>query len=481
MSGSIKSKVIAGLSWKFAERITAQSVSFIVSTALARILTPDDYGVVAIVLIFISLANVFLSNGFNTGLIQKKDAKNIDFSTTFYCTLAISIVLYVILFISAPFIANFYNNQLLSPIIRVLGIKLPITAFNSVQQAYVARNMLFKRFFFSTLFGTLISGIIGIILALNGFGAWALVAQYLINSTVDTLVLFLTISWKPKLLFDRVSAKRLFSYSWKITAGAMMNELYNECRSLIIGRLYPPADLAYYNKGNQFPSLIVVNVETSISSVLFPAMSNYSDDQTRVKQMTRRAIRLSSFIMWPLMSGLAMVANPFISILLTDKWLFCVPFLQLACVNYMFQPINSANMQAIKAIGKSDVYLKLEIIKKIMAIMILLFVMQLGVYAIAISAVVITLICTILNVLPNIKYLNYGYRELITDVLPNLFCTIIMCIAVYVGNRICFHTAWLQLIFGILIGGVVYFIVSMLTKNDSLIYILDMLLKRKKM
>lgn len=474
---SVKNKVISGLSWKFAERITAQLVSFIVSTLLARILVPEDYGIVAIVLIFISLANVLLSNGFNTGLIQKKDANEEDFSTTFYCTLGISILIYALLFVTAPLIANFYKNDLLTPIIRVLGLKIPITAFNSIQQAYVSRHMLFKRFFFSTLFGTLVSGVIGIFMALNGCGAWALVAQYLINSTVDTLVLFVTIEWKPKLLFNVNAAKRLMRYSWKITAGAMLNELYNECRSLIIGGAYSATDLAYYNKGNQFPSLVVANIEASISSVLFPAMSDFSDDVSRVKQITRRSIKLSSFLMWPLMGGLAMVAKPLILLLLTDKWIFCVPFLQLGCLNYMFQPINSANMQAIKAIGRSETYLKLEIIKKITGIIVLVATMWFGVYAIAISAVVITVYCTILNILPNRKYLHYTYREVMKDLLPNALITALMCVCVYVTGLLPVNHV-IQLVLGVLVGVVTYILLSVLTKNESYYYIRNFIRKK---
>ena len=361
---SMRGKVFSGLFWKFGERISAQLISLIVSIVLARLLSPDDYGAVALVMVFITIANVFVASGFGNALIQKKNADNLDFSSVFYLNIALGLVLYAVLFFASPAIASFYNMPVLSPALRVLGIRIVVASVNSVQQAYVSRHMLFKRFFWSTLFGTLVSGVVGITMAYHGFGVWALVAQYLTNTCTDTIVLWFTVKWRPIFRCSLERAKGLFSYGWKLLVSALLDTGYKQLRSLIIGKKYTSADLAYYNQGDKYPGLIVNNINTSISSVLFPAMSQFQDDRERVKQMTRRAIQISSYIMWPMMIGFAVVAEPFVSLVLTDKWLPCVPFIRIFCFTYGLYPIHTANLQAINALGRSDLFLRLEIIKK---------------------------------------------------------------------------------------------------------------------
>lgn len=269
----MKEQIISGLFWKFGERILAQGVSFCVSLVLARMLLPEQYGVVALVLVFINLANVFVTNGLGETLIQKPDAEQKDFSTMFYCSLFFAIILYCTLFISAPFIARFYNDNQLISILRVLGLQIPIASMNTIQQAYVSRNMMFKKFFYSTLGGTIFSGVIGIALAYSGAGIWALVVQYMTNTIMNTCILFITVRWKPSFEFDKESAKALLSYGWKLVVAQFVNQAYIELKNLSIGKVYTTADLAAYNKGEQFPSVLVMNINSAISGVLFPAMS----------------------------------------------------------------------------------------------------------------------------------------------------------------------------------------------------------------
>ena len=290
--------VISNLMWKFGERISAQFVTLFVSIVLARLLSPSDYGAIALVTIFITIANVFVVNGFGTALIQKKQADNLDFSSVFYVNILFSLFLYAILFILSPYVASFYNMEILCPVMRVLSLRIPIAAINSIQQAYVSRNMMFKKFFFSTLFGTLLSGIVGCVMAYKGFGIWALVGQYLTNTTVDTIVLWFTVRWRPELKFSFSRVKVLLSYGWKLLLSGLLDTGYQQLRSLIIGKKYTSSDLAYYNQGQKYPELVVVNINTSISSVLFPAISQSQDNIEVVKGMTRRAIKVSSFIMW---------------------------------------------------------------------------------------------------------------------------------------------------------------------------------------
>ena len=275
-------KVLSGLFWKFGERISAQLVTFIVSIVLARLLSPDDYGNIALVTVFITIANVFVVNGFGSALIQKQEADNVDFSSVFYANIVFSCILYVIIFLVSPVVADFYASPILCPVLRVLGLRIPVAAINSVQQAYVSRHMLFKKFFFSTLFGTLLSGVVGCVMAYMGFGIWALVAQYLVNTSVDTIVLWFTVRWRPDFVFSFSRVKVLLSYGWKLLLSGLLDTGYTQLRSLIIGKKYTSADLAYYNRGQQYPQLVVTNINTSISSVLFPAISKCQDDLSRV-------------------------------------------------------------------------------------------------------------------------------------------------------------------------------------------------------
>ena len=308
----LKQKTISGVFWRFGERITAQVITFVVSMILARLILPEEYGVIAIVTIFINIANVLVTNGLGTSLIQKKDAGKKDFSTMFYASMILSICLYGILFILAPIIARIFNNDMLILLLRVMGLRIPIAAINSIQQAYVAKKMIYKKFFFSTLFGTVISAIVGIFMAYNNFGVWALVGQYITNSVIDTVVLFLTIDWKPTLYFSYKRFKEMFSFGWKIMISSLIGAFFGQLRSLIIGGKYTSADLAYYNKGDQIPALITNNVNLTVESVFFSTISEIQNDIEKVKQTTRKILKMSCYIIMPLLLGLAAISESFV-------------------------------------------------------------------------------------------------------------------------------------------------------------------------
>lgn len=470
----IRTKILSGLIWKFAERISAQLVTLVVSIVLARLLSPSHYGAIAIVNIFIALANVFVVSGFGNSLIQKKDADDTDFSSVFYFNMLMSIVMYMAVFFCAPVIARIYSMPILTPAFRVMGIRLIVAGINSVQHAYVARHMLFKRFFWSTLGGTVVSGVVGVVMAYQGFGIWALVAQYMTNTTVDTIVLWFTVKWRPKLLLSLKRLGNMFVFGWKLLVSSLLDAGYNELRSLVIGKMYTSEDLAFYNKGKQFPSLIVTNINTSIQSVLFPAMANEQDQKENVKAMCRRSIRTSSYIMLPLMVGLALVAKPFIALLLTEKWLPCVPFLQISCFTFAFMPVHTANLQAINAIGRSDVFLKLEIAKKTFGLTVLILSMRYGVMVIALSGIVTTIFSSVINSVPNKRFINYGYFEQIKDLFNGIIPLIAMSGAVICVGMIDVSTS-VELMLQTVIGAIVYVLTSAITKNESFLYILSML------
>lgn len=468
-SEALKIRTISSMIWKFAERITAQLTTTVISIILARILMPEDYGAVAIVGVFITLCNVLVSNGLGSSLIQKKNSDDIDYSTIFYTGLVLSILLYSVLFITAPFISSYYEMPILSPVLRVMGIRLIIASINSVQHAYVSKTLQFRRFFWSTLFGTVVSGVVGIIMAYQGFGIWALAFQYLTNTTIDTLFLFFTLKWRPKLIFSFDRLKGLFGFGWKIMIAALLNEIYNSLRTLIIGKMYTSEGLSFYNKGRHYPYLIATNIDNTLASVLFPVISRVQDEPTRVKSMLRRSIKTSSYFVFPMLMGLAMVAKQFIGILLTDKWLPCVPYLQIFCFSLCLAPLSSANQQATKALGRSDITMKQEIIKKTVGVIVILLTVPISVMAVVWGTVVVEFWCFVVNIFPNRKIMGYSMWEQIRDILPNLVETLTMAMCVYMVGFLPFGriTVFLLQIF---VGVAVYILESVVFKNETFKY-----------
>lgn len=471
--------VLKNLFWKFGERISAQLVTFFVSVILARILSPTDYGAIALVTIFITIANVFVVSGFGSALIQKTNADNIDFSSVFFVNIFFSIIVYILLFISAPYVASFYHMDILCSVLRVLGLRIPIAAINSVQQAYVSKNMMFKKFFLSTLFGTTISGVVGCIMAYSGCGIWSLVAQYLVNTSVDTVVLWFTVKWRPDFVFSLSRVKDLFSYGWKLLLSGLLDTGYNQLRSLVIGKKYTASDLAYYNRGQQYPQLIVSNINSSISSVLFPAIAANQNNLSKVKSMTRRAIKTSSYIMWPLMIGLGVIAYPLVLWMLTDKWLPCVPYLQIACFTYGFWPIHTANLEALKAIGRSDIFLKLEILKKGIGLLLLVATMNYGVMAIALSLIVSTIISSFINASPNKKLLGYSYADQIKDMAPAFLLSCLMGAVIYPLSFF-INNSLILIASQVLVGALFYILLSRVFRLESFMYMIGIISKRKR-
>lgn len=463
--------VLVNLFWRFAERCGAQGIAFVVSMVLARLLEPEMYGIIALVTVFTSILQVFVDSGMANALIQKKDADDLDFSTVFYFNIAICTCLYMAMFIAAPWIARFYNMPELTPVVRALSFTLVISGVKNVQQAYVSKQMLFKRFFYATLGGTVGAAVIGIAMAYMGFGVWALVAQQLFNTTVDTVILWMTVKWRPQKKFSFERLQTLFSFGSKMLLSSLLDTVYNNIRSLFIGKIYTSSDLAFYNRGDQFPKLVITNVNTSIESILFPTMAEEQDHVESLKKMTRKSIRISSYIIWPLMTGLGVCAPAFIRLLLTEKWMPCVPYLQIFCFTYGFWPVHTANLTAIKALGRSDIFVRLEIIKKIIGIVALLISLPLGVFAIAVAGAVTAPVSAWLNSFPNRKLLRYGYREQLRDILPSMLLSGGMGLFVY-GISILHLEDLVTLVIQVTAGVLIYVLLSMLFYRDTLRYII---------
>ena len=475
--------VFSNFTWRFAERCGAQLVTFIVSIILARILMPEDYGTVALVTVFTTIMQVFVDSGLSTALIQKKDADDLDFSSVFYFNFVMCVILYLIMFFAAPVIASFYEMPELVSIVRVISLTIVISGVKGVQQSYVSRNMLFKRFFYATLGGTIFSAFLGVAMAYAGFGVWAIVAQQLSNTAIDTLILWITVKWRPKLMFSWGRLNGLFGFGWKMLCSALIDTGYNNLRNLLIGKIYSSSDLAFYNQGDKLPQLIITNINTSIDSVLLPAMAKEQDDKDRVKSMTRRSIMVSCYIMAPLMIGLACCATSVVTLILTKKWLPCVFYLQIFCVTYMFWPIHTANLNAIKAMGRSDLFLKLEIWKKVIGLILLLSTMFISVEAMAYSLLTSTLTSMVINAWPNKKLLNYSFIEQMKDILPSIFLAVGMGVVVYLISYLPIPTLPLLLI-QVACGGVIYIMGSALLKLEPYEYLVGiikpMILKRRK-
>ena len=454
------------------ERCGTSGVQFVTSIVLARLLLPEDFGLIALVMVFITLANVFVQNGFGTALIQKKDADDLDFSSVFYASLLIVAGLYAILFFTAPLVANFYDHPELTTIVRVLALTLFFGALNSIQEAYIARNMLFKKLFWRSLGALVPSAAIGITCALKGFGVWALVIQQLCDVFLMCVFMWFTVKWRPKFEFSLERVKGLLSFGWKLQVSGLIDSGYIKLQDLIIGKLFSPATLGFFSRGEMFPLAVVANINASIQSILLPALSVAQDQPAAVKQMMRRAVTSSSFVILPIMAWIAALAKPMVLLLLGEKWLPCVPFIQIFCFSYAFWPVHTSNLSAINAVGRSDIFLKLEILKKSFCLIVLIlfiffFRTPIGV---ASSGFVTTIVCSFINAFPNKKLLDYGYFEQIRDIAPAFVLSLLM------GGILFYLTTLelspvIQIIFYTLLGVFIYFGAAKLLHFESLDYL----------
>lgn len=469
-----KKSIISSLFWKFMESTGTQGVRFFLSIILARLLAPSDYGAVALVMIVIVLAEVFVQSGLNTALIRKKDADDLDFSSVFWASIAIAFVLYIAIFFTAPAIACFYNNNLLTPVIRVLSLTLFIGVFNSVQYAYISRNMLFKKLFYRSMAAIIPSGILGIALAYMGMGVWALVYQQLANALFSVIAMWVTVPWRPQIKFSFKRLKSMFSFGWKLLMSSIIDKAYGKMRALVIGKMFSAADLAFYDRGDHLPYLLVNNINNSITSVMLPSLSAYQNDKVQLKKLMRRSIVTSSFFIVPIMAGVAATAHSIILMLLGEKWLPCVPFMLACCLMYALYPIQTVNLTAINAIGRSDIFLKLEIIKKIYGMIILIasyfyFKSAIG---IAYGSIASSIISSFVNAQPNAKLMEYGYLEQIKDLAPSFILSAIMCIAIYFVGVLP-TPIYITFAMQVVLGALIYFGIAKMLHLECLNYIVN--------
>lgn len=490
---SLKFKVAKGAAWVLAEKLSTQVIGLVVEIVLARLLTPNDYGIVALTLIFFTLANIIVDGGFGSALIQKKDADELDFNSVFYLNIALSLVAYSVLYFVAPVMAGFYSTPELVMIIRVSAICVIFNAVSAVQNAELTKKMLFDRSFRVSFLAMIASGVCGVSMALLGFGVWSLVISSLAAGFVGMLSRWFIIAWRPKLMFSWQRLKPLYSYGWKMAVSSILDSFFNQLSGLLIGKMYTKSDLAFVTKGKMLPSVVMNEVDSTLGRVSLPALVQRQDDTAALRCAMRRMIRCSTFLVFPMMVGVAFCARSIVLLLYGTSWLKAVPFMQLACFSFALWPFHTINLRAIVVIGRSDMYLKLEITKKAIAFIAMLISLQYGVLVfMCVTAFVVGPLGLVINSWPNRRLLGYSLEMQIRDVLPALiicgFEALVVTIIGYIydnsvfryGNATCGGHIDLmvnigKLLLQILCGAVVYFSMAYYLRFEALYEYMSML------
>ncbi|MCS2838288.1 lipopolysaccharide biosynthesis protein [Bacteroides thetaiotaomicron] len=471
-----KAKVVSSLTWKLFERFVSQGLSLAIQIILIRLLLPEDFGSLAIIVAITNYAAIFVQSGIATALIQKKDLDDKDVSTVLISCLILASAFYTILFVAAPFIANAFESDILVPTLRIQSLVLFLNAINSVQTAILSRKMQFKRLFVRSLIAVPVSGIVGIAMAYLGFGLWSLVMYNLSNMLVVVLVMNIGNDLRTKLGFSMEKARTIYSFSSKILVTSFVSGGYDLMRTMAIGKKYNTNDLAFYDKAYSYSYYVVNILNSSISSVMLPTFSKKQDDINEIKLIARRSTKLSAFVMIPLMVGIATIATPLVRLLLTEKWMECVPYLMIFCMLRIPGVFMAIDKQIFYAIGRSEINMYYEICLFIINIIALIISLKMGVLWIAIFACAIEYIGLIAIFTLSKKFVNYNFKERLLDLWKSIVSSIVMFVGL---NFINLQTSDLVTILAkFIIGVVVYLLMSMILSDDSLKYIFS-IVKRK--
>lgn len=462
----LRNRVFKGTFWVLLEQLGSKASALVVEVVLARILLPEDYGLVALAAVFITIANTVAIDGLSLALVQKESADDVDFSTGFFLNLVVSSAIYLLIFFTAPSIASFYGLPALCDVLRALALSVPISSLNSIQRAYATRNMLFKRFFVSSTAAYVLSGSVSIVMAYRGMGVWALAAQTILASVFDTVILWFTVKWRPSLRFSFPHLKELWSFGWKILASNLLYQLCFQLRSVVVGKKYSASDLAFFNRGELIPALIACTADKAMQTALFPVMSKAQSNSSEVRNMLRRFVKTGCYVVFPAMALLAAVAEPLVEFVFTEKWLPCVPFVWAFCACYSLQSLQSGSLLALRAVGRSDTTLAQDCIKRVVDIALLLVSLQFGPIAIACSCFVSSLFSMLVNAAPCKSHFNYGIGAQLADAAPMFFMAIaaggVSCLVLVLSLP-----TFARLLLQTFVFIAVYFSLSMLTSNDS--------------
>ena len=475
----IKDKAVSGMAWTGIERLATQAIQFIIGIIIARILMPSDYGIVGMLAIFMAIAQTFLDSGFASALIQKKDRTDVDYSTVFYFNIAIAILLYGVFYVSAPWIASFYNMPILNNVTRVTTLSLIISGLTIVQQAKLTIDLRFRELAIASIFSVILSGVCGIIMAYNGLGVWALVFQGLLSAFFRTSILWLSSTWRPSFLFSIESFKRLFSFGSKLLCSGMINTIYNNLYTLVIGKAFNASEVGFYNRANQFATLPSATITQMVVNVNFPILSQMQDDNERLINTYRKLLCAPLFILTPILLGIAAVGYPLIEIVLGEKWLPCVPYLQILCVGCLFNPLTHINLNLLYVKGRSDLVLKLELIKKPIGFLILFVSIPFGIWWMCFGAALYNFIAFVFNCYYTKKLLNYGFIKQMRE-LANIFIGGIIMWLVVTAVMIPFSDVNFKLLVGIISGVLSYTLYAFITREKSYKEIKEIITKKMK-
>lgn len=474
MADSLKSQAVKGVVWSAVERFSVQGIQFVLSIIIARLVAPSEYGLIAMLGIFLAIAQTFIDSGFSNALIQKKDRTEEDFSTVFYFNIVVSLVVYLILFLSAPYIALFYKEPLLDIITKWVGLNIIISALSIVQRAKLTIQLNFKTQAKASLIAVVISGICGITMAYYGYGVWALVCQSLLNNLLSTLLLWVFARWMPAFIFSWQSFKGLFSFGSKLLLSGLLHTIYLNLYTLVIGRRYSATDVGYYNRSYsiaQYPSVNIVGV---ITRAIYPIQCEMQHDEERLCSSFIQYLRMSCYIIFPLMIGLAVLSKPMVLILLTDKWAFMSDLLSILCIAYMWYPVMVINNQMLNVRGRSDYFLKAEIIKKIVAIIVLLVTMPLGLRILCLGILFYNILDMVIIIVFTKKVMNTGFRQQFQAILPIFLVSVGMGVVTHLFLLIN-SNVYIQLFGGIFIGAVCLAFLSFVFRIKEFSYLLSYL------
>lgn len=474
MEESLKKQTKKGIIWSAAQRFSTQGIQFVTTIIMARMLTPADYGVIGMLDIFIAILSVFVDSGFINALTRKQDRTHTDICTVFFFNIGISILAYCILFLIAPFVASFYSIPELKIILRILGLIVIIDSFAAVQITLMVINLNFKTQTKISIISLILSGATGIVLAYLNYTYWALVIQSLLYGIISTSLYWYYSSWRPSLIFSKKSFNELFSFGSKILVTSLINAAYGNLYSLVIGKLFSASTLGNYSRASSYAQFPSSNLTSILQRVTYPVLCKIQDDKTVLSNAYRELIRTSAFIIFPLMTGLSALSHPFIIVILGEKWNYCAVMLKIICFALMWYPIHAININLLLVKGRSDLLLRLEIIKKIIGIIVLCISVPWGILALCYSGILTSILCLVINTYYTGKLIKVGFTRQMSDVSKSFIISITMWGVILLINNFV-DNYFLQMIIGIIVGAAFYFIVSYLFNKHELKYVLSLI------
>ena len=466
MIASLKVRTAKGIIWSSIERFSVQFIQLVMQILIARILTPDDFGIIGMLAIFLAVAQTFIDSGFSNALIRKVDRTEVDKSTVFYFNIAVGALFYAILYFIAPFIAQFYNTQILTPITRLISLGVLFNSLSIVQRAILTAKIDFKTQTKASMVAVIISGVIGIYMAHANYGVWALVWQAVSNYVINTILLWTYTRWIPLWTFSIKSFKEMFSFGSKLLLSGLLDTVFKNIYTIVIGRVYTSAELGYFTKANQFAQFPSANFTGILQRVTYPLLCEFQDEDDRLRYVYRKYLRLSAYIVFPLMTGLVAVAHPLLITLLTEKWESAVVLLQILCIAMMWSPIHAINLNLLQVKGRSDLFLRLEIIKKVVLAVILCVTIPLGVIWMCVGQIVSSIIALVINTYYTGKLIDLGFFKQLCDLMPALVYSVSMGVLVYLSTLLITSNI-IKLVSGIIIGVLYYIIISILTQSNE--------------